>query len=57
MTIEELIEKIKKNLKDYDDNFCDCADCYGCCHACSWLINVDSIIDEYERSKANDNNV
>lgn len=57
MTIDELIEKIKKNLKDYDDNFPGCADCYGCCHACSWLSNVDSIIEEYERSKANDNNV
>lgn len=50
MNKNELIQKIKANLKDYNDNFCDCADCYGCCHACSWLENIKELIDEYKRS-------
>lgn len=54
MNTDELIQKIKANLKDYDNKFPGCADCTGCCHACAWLSNVESIIDEYERRKSNE---
>ena len=41
----ELIDKIKEVIKEYRLENCDSADCYGCCHACNFVEEIDELIE------------